>query len=225
MPELSRRFTVYAVARRGRGATNATQGHSLADEIDDAAAVVSSLETPVFLLGHSYGAHVALGTAAQMPDRVRKLVLYEAPWPNLLDEAALARLLPCAEAGDWDSFCFRFFHERLRVPADELNALRGTPLWAPILADAPASFGDLLALSRYRFQPESFAHLRMPVSLQTGSASPRDLYVTDALLQVLPNASLTVFDGQAHEGMTTAPEQYVNAVLRFLEPAAVPARA
>jgi pimeloyl-ACP methyl ester carboxylesterase len=40
-------------------------------------AVIQSIGEPVFLLGHSYGAHTALAPAAEVPDRVRKLVLYE----------------------------------------------------------------------------------------------------------------------------------------------------
>jgi pimeloyl-ACP methyl ester carboxylesterase len=49
------RFTVYAIARRGRGATDATVGHRLEDEARDVVDLVRSIGTPVHLLGHSYG--------------------------------------------------------------------------------------------------------------------------------------------------------------------------
>jgi hypothetical protein len=49
-----------------------------------------------------------------------------------------------------------------------------------------------------------------------GSESPRDLFVTDALSSVLPDARIEELPGQAHEGMTTAPEIYVAAVTTFL---------
>jgi hypothetical protein len=49
-----------------------------------------------------------------------------------------------------------------------------------------------------------------------GSESPRDLYVTDALAAVLPRAEIETLAGQAHEGMTTAPELYAEATMRFL---------
>lgn len=52
--------------------------------------------------------------------------------------------------------------------------------------------------------------------LQTGSESPRDLYVTDALAAALPHATIGVLPGQAHEGMTTAPDMYLEAVRTFL---------
>ena len=56
----------------------------------------------------------------------------------------------------------------------------------------------------------------MPTLLQTGSESPGDLYITDALAERIPNATVGVLQGQAHEGMTTAPDQYVDSVLTFL---------
>jgi hypothetical protein len=54
------------------------------------------------------------------------------------------------------------------------------------------------------------------VLLQIGSESPRDLYVTDAIAAVVPDARIEELLGQAHEGMTTAPELYTEAVSRFL---------
>ena len=213
---LVRHFTVYAVARRGRGETDVTIGHRLEHESQDIAALIRSIGSPVFLLGHSYGAHVALGAAAMMPKRVRKMILYEAPWPAILGGGVPPDLIHPAEAGDWDEFSYRFFRNVLEVPAEELDVLRASAEWAPIVADAPASLGDLRALSRYEFHPESFAHLTFPVLLQNGSESPNHLYVTDRLREVLPNAQVEILHGQAHEGMTTAPDLYADSVIRFL---------
>ena len=215
-PLFEKQFTVYAIARRGRGETDATDGHSLEDESRDVVAVIRLIGEPVFLLGHSYGAQTALAAAAEVPDRVRKLVLYEAAWPRVVEKEALARLEELAQAGDWESFAVTFFRDRLSVPVEELNALRGTELWRPIIADAPASLGDLRALTRYDFKAARFRELRVPVMLQIGTESPRHLYVTDALAAVLPDVRIEELSGQAHEGMTTAPKMYAEAVSRFL---------
>jgi pimeloyl-ACP methyl ester carboxylesterase len=215
-PMLERKFTLYAIARRGRGETDATKGHSLEDEGRDCAAVIRSIGEPVFLLVHSHGAHTALLAATAVPDRIRKLVLYEPIWPRLVAADALAPLGALAEAGDWDAFTYSFFRDLLRVPVDELDALRATELWPPMVGDAEASLGDLRAISRYDFRPERFRDVRVPVLLQIGTESPRDLYVTDALAAVLPDARIGELHGQAHEGMTTAPEMYAAAVSRFL---------
>ena len=219
-PFFERQFRIYAIARRGRGETDATKGHSLVDEARDVVAVVRAIGESVFLLGHSYGAQAALAAAAEIPDLVRMLVLYEPPWPRAVGKQALARLEDLARARDWDAFAQTFFRDLLSVPPPELDALRATALWQPIVDDAEASLGDLRALSRYDFHAERFRVLRIPVVLQVGSESPRDLYVTDALAAVLPHVRIQELAGQAHEGMTTAPAMYAESVSRVLRPRA-----
>jgi pimeloyl-ACP methyl ester carboxylesterase len=215
-PLFQQRFSVYAIARRGRGATDATDDHTLEDEARDVADVVRSIGVPVCLLGHSYGAHCALIAAARQPDRVRKLVVYEPAWPHTIKPDALAALETLAAAGAWDQFAYAFFANTLHVPTSELDALRASELWQPIVADARASLGDLRAIHAYRFDPDRFAGLDMPAMLQIGSESPRDLYATDALAAVLPHARIATLEGQAHEGMTTAPELYAQSTMEFL---------
>lgn len=215
-PRFEKQFTVYAVARRSRWETDATKGHSLEEESRDIMAVLQAIGDPVSRLGHSYGAQVALAAAATVPDRVRTLVLYEPPWPCAITDEALARLAALARAGDGGGFAVTFFRDTLRVPRDEVDRLRTTAAWAPILADAEVSLGDLRALYRYDFTAERFPDLRVPVQLQFGTESPRDLYVTDALAVVLPALRGEAFPGQAHEGMTTAPTMYADAVARVL---------
>jgi len=216
-PRLAASFTVYAIARRGRGATDATTGHGIADEAADVLAVLEAIGAPAFLLGHSYGALVALEAARAAPAAVRKLVLYEPAWPRVVDAPALATLEGFAARGDWDGLAAYFFSERLGVPDSDLRAVRDSPLWLPIVDDAEASLGDLRGLSRYRFDPVRHAGLDLPVLLQIGSESPRSLYVTDALSAALPDARIAVLAGQAHEGMTTAPDLYAQQVLNFLD--------
>ena len=215
-PLFREHFTVYAVARRGRGQTDATTGHTLEDEAADVVAVLRAVGEPAFLLGHSYGAHCSLVAAALAQHSVRKLVLYEPARPALLTKEVLAPLELLASKGAWDDFAMTFFRDLLTVPVAELEEVRSTGLWAPIVADAPASLGDLRAMSRYVFKPERFNGLELPVLLQIGSESPRDLYVTDAVAAVLPNARIEELPGQAHEGMTTAPEMYARSVTKFL---------
>jgi pimeloyl-ACP methyl ester carboxylesterase len=212
----AKEFTVYALARRGRGETDATEGHSVDDESWDVAGLIESIGESVFLLGHSYGAQIALAAAAKVPDRVRKMVLYEPPWPHITSKEALMRLEELAQVGDWDGFARTFFRAILYVPVEELDELRATDLWPPIIADAEASLGDIRALSRYDFEADRFRELRVPVLLQIGTKSARDLYITDALAAVLPDVRIEELPGQAHEGMTTAPELYAEAVSRFL---------
>lgn len=209
------RFTVYAVDRRNRGASSLSQGHSLLDEARDLLALMRFVDEPVFLVGHSYGAQVALAAARLAPECVRQLVLYEPPKPNAIAPALLETLENVAAAGDWDQFATRFFRDGFSLPAAALDDLRASDAWPSIVADAAATLVDLRALSRHAFMPANHSGLFMPICLQVGSESSRDLYVTDALAEVLPSRTLQVLDGHAHDAMTAAPEAYADAVLRF----------
>ncbi len=143
-------------------------------------------------------------------------MLYEAAWPRLIGKETLARLEALAQAGRWDDLAMTFLRDTLAVPVEELEELRTTELWPPIVGDARASLCDLRALSRYDFEAERFRGLRVPVLLQVGTESPRDFYVTDALARALPDVRIEALRGQAHEAMTTAPGLYAEAVARFL---------
>ena len=45
-PALRQNFTTCAIARRGRGETDATHGHSVEDEVDDLVALVEAVKEP-----------------------------------------------------------------------------------------------------------------------------------------------------------------------------------
>jgi pimeloyl-ACP methyl ester carboxylesterase len=215
-PLLENEFTIFAIARRGRGETAATEGHTIEDEARDVVALIETVGKPVFLLGHSYGARCSVEAAEMGPSNIRKLVLYEPPRPGLLPDEKFARLEGLARAGKWDDFAFSFFKDVIQVPEGELRALKATELWPPIISDAKASLGDLSAINRHEFRAERYRKIDCPVLLQIGSESPRELYATDVLATTLPNARIGILEGQAHEGMTTAPEQYATAVKEFL---------
>ncbi|MGH3113477.1 MAG: alpha/beta fold hydrolase, partial [Gaiellaceae bacterium] len=63
VPTLVDRFTVYALDRRGRGESGDRTEYAIEREFEDVAAVVDSLDESASVLGHSYGATVALGAA------------------------------------------------------------------------------------------------------------------------------------------------------------------
>jgi pimeloyl-ACP methyl ester carboxylesterase len=212
---LAERFTCVTVARRGRGETTATQHHSVADEVADVVAVLRDIGEPVFLLGHSHGAICALDAAAQYPDGVRKLVLYEPPDPPLVLPHDLPKLEKYADAGDWDGLVESFM-QILQVRPDEIAEIKLTPFWAVWTSDAKASINEIRAFAQYKFDADKYRNLNMPVQLLVGSESPRDLYATDMLSAVLPDARIAVLEGAAHEGMTMVPEQFVQRVTEFL---------
>lgn len=87
-PVLSPRWQVMALDFRGHGSSSRCPGHYLVrDHVQDAIAVVRSMfRQPGVLYGHSLGALVALGVAAEMPDLVRAIVLEDPPATSVLTD-------------------------------------------------------------------------------------------------------------------------------------------
>ena len=215
-PEFARHVTVHALARRGRDKTDATEGHSVADEADDVAALIEAIDGPVHLLGHSYGALVALEAAPLVRQRIAKLVLYEPPLPEAVSAKEVAALEAFAAAGDWEGYTTAFLRDQLSLSDSDLADMRATPLWSQFVAEAPPTRHDLLALPGHSFDPKRFAGLDMPVMLQIGTESRRETYATDALAAVLPNARIVDLPGHGHDAVLTAPEVYARQVIGFL---------
>jgi len=200
--------------RRGRGETTAPQDRGMEDEFGDVAALIQAVGEPTFVLGHSFGAHCAMGGAAANPNLVSKLVLYEPPQPNAMADDAMAKVEEAAGRGDWDGFVRAFLLEGPKIPQPLVDALQGSPFWPAMVADAPATLSDIRALVRYEFDAARFAALTMPVLLLVGSESPRDNYVTDALAGVLPDRRIAELQGHVAQAM--APELFVSTIADFL---------
>jgi pimeloyl-ACP methyl ester carboxylesterase len=143
-------------------------------------------------------------------------VLYEPPWPDAASAEIVARLEHLGARQQWDALVETFLTDLLQVPRDVVSALQQSPEWAMWTADAKASLGDLRALIRHVVVLDRYRMLTMPVMLLVGTESPRGLYLTDALAATLPNARVVELMGQAHEGMTTDPQQFADAVIAFL---------
>ena len=85
LPPLSLRWQVHALDFRGHGKSGRTPGsYRIVDYARDAAAVLRSLREPAIVYGHSLGALVAGIVAAEMPERVRAVVLEDPPAPAVL---------------------------------------------------------------------------------------------------------------------------------------------
>jgi pimeloyl-ACP methyl ester carboxylesterase len=222
LPPFEEHFTVYLIDRRGRGASGDSDTYALEREFEDVAAVVDSIDAPVSLVGHSFGALCSLG-AALRTDNLRKLALYEPPL--LIDghqnhetpQELLAEMESLVEEGKNEELLELFLIEVPKITPEELEELRTTPNWAAAVKSAPTNVREFEAVLDYEFDPTQFGGLTIPTLLLSGSESPPFLQAaTDALADALPNCRQTVFDGEGHLAMNSAPERYTDEVLGFL---------
>jgi pimeloyl-ACP methyl ester carboxylesterase len=219
LPALALHFTVYAMDRRGRGASGDLPAYAIEREYEDVAAVVDHLGVPVYLVGHSYGALCAL-EAARLTPNVAKLVLYEAPVAQSsarLPPGFIAELEGLVAAGRREETLTRFFQVVLARSAEEIARLRADARWATRVAAAHTVARETRIAELYRFEPTRFRDVAMPTLLLQGGESPPFLKrSTEAVHAALPNSRLVVLPGQGHNALTTAPELVSAEVLHFL---------
>ncbi len=79
-PTLIMRWQIHGLDFRGHGASSpADDGYLIVDYVRDAVAVLHELDEPAVIYGHSLGAMVAPAVAAEVPERVRAVVLEDPP--------------------------------------------------------------------------------------------------------------------------------------------------
>jgi pimeloyl-ACP methyl ester carboxylesterase len=219
-PAFEERFTVYAIDRRGRGESGDAAGYEREQEYEDVAAVVDSVDEPVVLLGHSYGALCSI-EAALRTDNLRALVLYEPPIPvgdhELYQEDELTEMKTLLDEGEDEQALVLFLSEVADVPAAQIDALRSAPNWQARVDAAHTAYRETQAPGSYHFEPARFERLTTPTLLVTGGESPQ--WFKDAVESVddaLPDSRIVALEGQEHVAIDTAPDRFVEIVLAFV---------
>jgi pimeloyl-ACP methyl ester carboxylesterase len=219
LPTLERTFTIYAMDRRGRGASGDAAQYSIDAEYQDVVAVIQAAGSGVNLLGHSFGALCAMEAALRVKT-LRRMVLYEPPFPvngkPLYAPNMRERLTAILDSGDRDLLLTTFFREVVHMPDAQLTALRGDPSWPARVASAHTVLREM-ADGDYQFDAKRFRSLDIPVLLLVGETSPEFLTApTRQLAAALPNSQVIELPGQGHVAMTTAPDIFLKAVTDFL---------
>jgi pimeloyl-ACP methyl ester carboxylesterase len=216
VPTLVDRFTVYALDRRGRGESGDRSDYAIEHEFEDVAAVVDSIDEPASLLGHSYGATVALG-AALVAGNLHKLVLYEAaPGMSVVPSEDLERIEDLVARDEREEALVHALRVFGLTP-DELEQIRASPTWSARVAAAHTVAREVRAEETCRFDPARFRELATPVLLLLGEESPDwGREGTDRIRAIVPDARVAILRGQGHGAIMTAPELVAQEVARFL---------
>lgn len=220
LPVLETHFSLYAVDRRGRGDSGDAASYAIEREFEDVATLVEAIGPPVHLLGHSYGGICAL-EAALLTQHLHKLILYEPPIPSpgvqIYPQGLIDHLEGLLAADKREEVLIIFLGEVVKMPPHELAQFRASPAWSARVAAAHTLPRELRAHERYRFEPDRFKDLTLPILLMVGGDSPSFFKVAiDTLSATLPNCQVAVLPGQQHIAMDTAPDLFIREVLAFL---------
>jgi pimeloyl-ACP methyl ester carboxylesterase len=217
LPAFERHFTVLAVDRRGRGASDDASAYAVEREFEDVAAVVDRAGPETTVLGHSYGAMCAL-EAALLTGSMGRLILYE---PSLgkvaASSAVIDQLETFLESDARDELVAFFMAEVAGVSPEQVELMRAAPAWQARLAVAPTIARELRAERAYSFDASRFRQLRVPTLLLRGESSPEPFAEAEEMVKVaVPGCRFVVMPGQGHVAMDTGTELFTTEVLRFL---------
>lgn len=220
-PELERSFMVYAMDRRGRGRSGDSPEYALRREAEDVAAVIDSIDEPVNVVGHSYGALCAIEAALLTPN-VRRLVLYEGVplrGADYYQTGTIERLEAQLEAGDVEGMLIAMMRDVIRRPPEEIELLRShREDWAVRLRNAGTIPREMRGEEGYVFAADRFTTMRTPTLLLVGGDSPSgELENARRVAEALPDGRVVRLEGQRHTAMITAPGIFIREVVRFLD--------
>lgn len=215
---LAARYRLHLVDRRGRGLSrDEAAAYDIRREGEDIAAVAEAAGGDVYLVAHSYGALCAL-EGVQRTGAVKKLVAYEPPRPKpgevVVGPDARARM---RAAEDPEEILMIFLREALRLPAADVEAMRGTPVWRARVAAARTIPRELEVVEAMVFD-DRLGEITIPVRLFAGTESPQYLRLAaEDVAKRIPGADVVPMVGQAHQAMDFDPDQFVRAVFEFGE--------
>jgi pimeloyl-ACP methyl ester carboxylesterase len=218
LPALERHFSVYTMDRRGRGESGDGNTYAIEREFEDIAAVVDAIGGAVDVLGSSFGGVCAL-EAACLTGNVRRMILYEPPMPFGLQDSPTefsGRMQALLDAGEREEALLLFYRDMVKMPPHEIAAAQALPTWPTRVANVYTLLRELQSLDSYSFDPGRFGGMETPIALFLGGDSPPSVRTSmETLHAALPNSQIVVLPGQQHVAHRTAPELFVQEVVKF----------
>ncbi len=194
--------TVYD--RRGYGASlDLPLATSLNDHVEDLLGLIE--DQPSIVIGHSYGGVVSMLAAAQQPELIPVLGVFEPPIPGIV--------LPTDEPGphpdppEDPEHLVRWMYRR--VVGESAFDRMGEQARKALVAEAPALKSDL---TNVREMDPPFDPSTVPVPTLVGyggQSIPRHIARAEWLAKNLPQGSLMAAPDAAHPCHRTHPEQFV----------------
>lgn len=205
---LSRHCTVINYDRRGRGDSGEAGPASVQHEVDDIAALIEAVGGRASLWGWSSGAAVALRAAAA-DIGVETLVVYEPPFKTDPEakyptEDYGARLEEIVAEGNPMRAAKHFMRNGIGMPGPLVTAMTLMPMFRKFAANGLTLTFDYAALGDQNMhgrplQAEEWATVGCPTLVVYGAKTyPMLKHASQALADVLPNATLLELPGQNH---------------------------
>jgi pimeloyl-ACP methyl ester carboxylesterase len=196
------------------------------DTVYEAAAATLD-DTPMDVVGHSFGAVAALRLAITFPEKVRSLTLIEsvffavalqdAPETMADHDARAAPFFGAVNAGDISLAARSFNRMWSDGPIWHSLSERSRAAMIRAIHVVPDTFGFLYEDAKGILAPGVLDAATMPSLLVRGSKTlPAVTAINDGLEARLPNASQAVIDGAGHMAPLSHPAQVSDAIRGLL---------
>ncbi|MEF8939281.1 MAG: alpha/beta hydrolase [Salinivenus sp.] len=216
--QLADHFTCHLMDRRGGGRSGDADAYSIDREREDVEAVLDVAGPEAYLLGHSWGATVAL-EAARRRDPAG-LVLYEPPLPvkGPAHQKAIEICRAAVEKNQPAEGLAAFFRDIVGVSGEQLSEIQETPLWGKMVSLTPRVIREMEAVDGLAPSLERYREVTAPTLLLVGSLTTQDHLAgaSRELEGTLPNARIAMLEGEAHMANLTSPDQVAREVAAFL---------
>ena len=218
--ELRDEFTLFAMDRRGFGASRDGSGYSAEREFSDVAAVVDAVAArtrqPVVLFGSSWGANCALGAARDLPS-LRALILYEPTLGLRHPPGSIDRIEERVAAGDSEGVLIEMGTEA-GLTEDQIAERRAAPNWSQRVASVSMVVREARIDEGWNWQSDRVAGVAVPTLLLTGSETPPQLAeVTSLTAAAIPGAHVHVLAGHGHFAHVSDPGLVAQVLRNWLE--------
>jgi pimeloyl-ACP methyl ester carboxylesterase len=215
---LAASYRVTAFDRRGRGESADSPEYSIEREIEDLHAVIDEAGPPVYLIGHSFGAVLALLAAARFGEQIAKLVVYEPPiGDSTAADEWLEQLEALIVAGDLDA-AVRSFATAASVTTDEQEAIQGNVRASAAQRDAVRTAVREIRAAKAVLPIDAsvLSKVTVPTLVLIGAKQDHPSYNgLKAIAHDLSHATIAEVPGH-HLALVFAPDAFVAEIRRFL---------
>lgn len=215
-PPLAENHTVSVYDRRGRGGSGDVQPWSIDREVEDLVAVIDAAAGPVDVVGHSFGAVVAmLACLSGVP--MRSLTLYEPPMNgDKIPDDVLNEIRRLVEADDRDAAITVMATSLAGLNEDEVQIALAVPPVRKTLRDGVVSAPrEIAALQKIEWVGLPIDGT--PTLLLRGECTPTRSYPTpDQFDSIATDIKTVDLPDQRHLAQTFTPTEVVVAIESFL---------
>jgi len=219
-------FTCVMVDQRAHGASDWGGGPQLERAVDDLLFVIDRVGPVHAVVGHSYGALVALEAArVATSEQIPLLAVYEPPLSldgPIMDRDRLQQISAAVATGDFEAALRLHLESSIGgLSPAEADELATNPMlrsaYAELVVQAP-SIAPALETVIGLDDAEPYRKIEVPTLLLLGSASVDIPFgrAVDALHDAIPQSDVAVLDGQTHMATLFAPHLVADELRRFL---------